>query len=226
MPTYVILWENNTVGHKAVSGKTWSGHAAMNIGDKFQIRDKRGGEKCYVSWWPQSAQKFSGFGIALKTLVPTALSKEGLSEQFFIQDIVSEKYLPDHVIRLDTNPQQENNMRAAWKEISNTFSEKGTKYHALRQNCSTIVSRVLHAGGYHGFKWSVDTKWAWSPADIRKLVRGQGHFMKWKEFLVVLDKSGIKESDLPSKQARSGRLCTTGAPCRFQQGEEFYWRNR
>ncbi len=225
MPSYVILWENNTAGHKAVSGKTWSGHAAMNIGAVFPTPGKRA-QKSYVSWWPQSSAKFSIFGIIGSALTPKAASRAGRSEQFLRQDIEDEKYLPDHVLELKTSEGQEREMLAEWKVISNTFSENEVKYHALRQNCSTIVSRVLHAGGFHGFKWSVDTKWAWTPADVRKMLRGQGRYMKWTEFLEVLEKSGIEESDLPTKQARSGRLCTTGAECRFQSGEEFYWRNR
>lgn len=225
MASYVILWENNTVGHKAVSGKTWSGHAAMNIGDVFPMPNKRS-HKSYVSWWPQGKQKFTVFGIIGKALTPKALAREGLSQQFFLQDIEDESYLPDHVIRLKTSPEQEKEMLAEWKTISSTFAENPTKYHALRQNCSTILSRVLHKGGYHGFKWSVDNNWTWTPADIRKLLRGQGSYMQWLDFLRVLANNGINESDLPIKQARSGRLCTTGAPCKYQQNEEFYWRNR
>jgi hypothetical protein len=225
MASYVILWENNTVGHKAVSGKTWSGHAAMNIGEIFPMPNKRS-QKSYVSWWPSSSQKFSLFGIIGKVLTPRLLAKEGMAEQFFLDDIENEKYLPDHVIRLKTTQEQERAMLGEWNSISSTFTENPTKYHALRQNCSTILSRVLHMAGYHGFKWSVENNWAWSPADIRKLLRGQGSYMQWPDFLQVLANSGIKESDLPIRYARSGRLCTTGAPCKFQQGEEFYWRNR
>lgn len=225
MPSYVILWENNTAGHRAVSGKTWSGHAAMNIGATFPTAVRRT-KKSYVSWWPQSAQKFSVFGIIGKVLTPQVVSKAGRSEQFFTQDVEDEKYLPDHVIELTTGEEQESKMLGEWKTVSNTFSESETKYHALRQNCSTIVSRVLHAGGFHGHKWSVDSHWAWTPADVRKMLRGRGRYLTWREFLQVLSNSGIQEGDLPAAQARSGRLCTTGASCRFQQNESFYWRNK
>lgn len=225
MPSYVILWENNTSGHRAVSGKTWAGHAALNVGSIFPTPNKRS-TKSYVSWWPQSAQKFSVFGIIGKALTPQALSKAGEAEQFFLQDVADEKYLPDHVIELRTADDQESRMLGEWKTISNTFTESQTKYHALRQNCSTIVSRVLHAGGFYSHKWSVDTHWAWTPADVRVMLRGRGRYMSWAEFLQVLSNSGIRESDLPVSVARSGRLCTTGAECRFQKNEPFYWRNK
>jgi len=224
MASYVILWENNTSGHRAVKGKTWPGHAAMNIGDSF----KQTKDEPYVSWWPSTGASFSVPGIIGGVLTPKVLSSAGESHQTLVMDIKEETYLPDHIIRLKTTNEQEQKMVGAWKEIRmRVGGEFKTKYHALRQNCSTIVSRVLHAGGYHSHKWSVDTNWAWSPADVRVLLRGKGSYTQWNDFLTVLKESGIEEATIPVKQARSGILCTTGAPCRFQnEGKGFHWRNK
>jgi hypothetical protein len=122
------------------------------------------------------------------------------------------------------------------------------EYNFLRKNCSTIVSRVLHAGGFLTKKWSVGTQWVWSPADVRMLARRVGgSYVKWTDFLKVLDDSGIKgdtllkfrehetkkgkkkkpDCTLAHMKARSGKLCTTGAPCEFQtDATEFYWKNK
>jgi hypothetical protein len=108
-------------------------------------------------------------------------------------------------------------MRAAWRAVF--LKNGGSSYRTLRKNCSTIVSRVLHAGGYHARKWSEDSNWVWSPADVARLARrAGGENMTWDDFLLCLGVSRISPIDWGfDVEARSGRYYTTGAPCRFQR---------
>ena len=53
MPSYVIVWENNTLGHSKVSGYTWPGHSSMNIGKEFWYSDTLSTN--YVSYWPEKS---------------------------------------------------------------------------------------------------------------------------------------------------------------------------
>lgn len=220
MPSYVIVWENNTLGHRAVSGKTWPGHAALNIGGTFDSRKKRG-KNGYVSWFPAEFADFNAKGV-LKAVFTRP--QAGVRHCYFDEDVDAETYLPDHIIRLDSSEESELKMLAAWKEV---YLNGTLKYRNLRQNCSTIVARVLHAGGFHGKKWSVDNNWTWSPGDIRVLARSVGGaFTSWHDFKRILLTSGIDPSTLPYQTARSGRLCTTGVECAFQKGEQYHWRTK
>lgn len=209
MPSFVIIWENNTVGHQKVKGRTWIGHAAMNIGSQFGT-GRYGPDANYVSWW--SAIEYSN--STKKDL------EKGRPHPSFLADIDAEHYLPDHIIRLDSTAEQELAMRAAWQEI---HSKQGASFKMLKKNCSTIASRVLHAGRFYARKWALDCNFVWTPADIRKLaVAAGGTLMQWDDFLAVLAESQITPDRLTSDgqtitHARSGRFCTTGAPCQFQQ---------
>src|SRR5262249_31959012 len=58
MPSYLIIWENNTFGHQKVKGHAWPGHAAMNIGDRFAREKVNAEENSYVSWWPMDNASF------------------------------------------------------------------------------------------------------------------------------------------------------------------------
>lgn len=220
MASYVIVWENNTFGHQKVSGRTWPGHSAMNIGEFFDKGEVDFYINSYVSWWPGEGADFSVGGI-IKSMFTK--SQKGDHNFSFLNDVDCEGYLPDHVIKLNSSSEQEARMRAEWQTV---FMKKGgASYKNLRKNCSTIVSRVLHAGGFYAQKWAVDNNWVWSPADIRALADGAGGtHMTWTAFLAVLAKSGINPADINSDgkqvtQARSGRYCSTGAPCKYQSGE-------
>ncbi len=217
MPSYVIVWENNTFGHSKVSGKTWPGHAAINISKEFWLGDDAAGAKNYVSYWPGGDG--ANFGV-LGVLV----SKKTKSQRnwSFADDMECEGYLPDHVIEMTTDAGKEKEMMAAWLSIH--MKKGGGSYRNLRKNCSTIVSRILHAGGFYAHKWAVDNNFAWSPADVKDLaLKAGGRAMTWDEFLTVLRGSFIKPEDLKDgngiqvTMARSGKYCTTGAPVRFQQ---------
>lgn len=218
-PSYVIVWENNTFGHhKATRSHTWAGHSSMNIGSRFEAdRDGDGPSETYVSFWPGTTTSF-GVRAVMRSATTDASYKS-----LFTSDLVMERYLPDHFIELPHTEQAELQMQAAWREIRMT--QGGAKYRNLRNNCSTIVSRILHAAGLCAHKWAVDHNFAWSPSDIKDLaIRAGGRQLKWDEVLAVLGDSGITEQRikdvLPPGQynARSGVYSSTGASVKFQQG--------
>ena len=225
MASYVIVWENNTFGHMKVKGHTWPGHASLNIGEEFEsLNFGFGMGETYVSWWPSDdADDGKAKGSDKGGL--KGLSGPGERNMYFGKDIRLEGYLPDHVICLESDTDREARMVAAYKEI---YQKRGASYKYLRKNCSTIVSRVLHAGGYYAKKWAMNCNFVWTPADIRKLAIGAGgSFMQWDDVLAVLANSRIAPTDLKSgmpmqqvTMARSGAYCTTGAPCRFQQDQQ------
>jgi hypothetical protein len=223
MATYVIIWENNGLGHQKVKEATWAGHAAINIGECFDVSFV-GLTSNYVSWWPNDGDsedpkaklgKLGEFGNAFGP------NRAGGRQFSIVSDVREEGYLPDHVIRLDTSEDQEKKMRAAWKEIYN--KKGGASFKYFRKNCSTIASRVLHAGGLYSKKWAANLHFVWTPADIRKLALGAGgELMSWTDFLAVLAKdyvepTAFKKYGEPVTHARSGVYCTTGAPVKYQK---------
>jgi hypothetical protein len=165
----------------------------------------------YVSWWP--SVNIGSFGI--KGLLKR--NKKGRRNLTLAHDILDEGYLMDHVIKLDTDAGVEARMQAEWNAIR---TKKKASYGAFRKNCSTIVSRVLHAGGLHAFKWAEDNNWVWAPSDVRRLaLRAGGTLMKWRDFRdKVLSSSGLSSGEWNYiNHARSGRFCTCGAPVEHQQ---------
>jgi hypothetical protein len=210
MASYVIVWENNTFGHQKVKEHTWPGHSSMNIGNAF---DKETGSPSsnYVSWWPV------GHAAQFDLLGALSGAQKGTRSSSFIRDVIFEGYLPDHVIKMATTAEQEEKMRAAWCSIFN--KRGGASYKEFRKNCSTIVARILHARGVHAKKWAVDCNWVWTPADVAGLAKGAGGAsMKWRDFQGVLAASKIDlRTCCKVDKARSGRFCTTGAPCKYQQ---------
>lgn len=217
MPSYVIVWENNTFGHQKVKGHTWPGHVSMNIGQTIAFMNGDIDQN-YVSFWPGETAFFNPKGALF------GKNTKAVKKWSIIEDMSVEKYLPDHVIEMETTEDKEKAMLAAWKAIANKAG--GTTYKTLRKNCSTIVSRILHAGGFYAKKWAVDCNFAWTPADVKRLaLKAGGRAMQWTEFLTILEASQIKPSFFMDSQgqvitmARSGKYCSTGAPCKFQPQE-------
>lgn len=218
MPSYVFVWENNTFGHQKVSGHTWPGHSAMNIGKEFWFSDDGATQQNYVSWWPSEGASFGVLGALF------GKNQKGGFTLCLMDDVENEGYLPDHVIELQTTAKQEGQMMAEWKSVLN--KKGGSSYKTLRKNCSTICSRVLHAGGFHAKKWAVDNNFVWSPADIRALaVASGGTMLPWTAFLRVLGPCFIKAEHFKDDDgklinyARSGRYCSTGVTCKYQSDE-------
>jgi hypothetical protein len=216
MASYVIIWENNTIGHQKVRGLTWAGHAAMNIGDIFDKGRVHSQLNSYVSWWPEHTTHFDVRALFSK-------AQAGHTHVSLLSDINSEEYLPDHVICMKSTDAQEGMMRAEWRSVF--LKEGGSSYKNLHKNCSTIVSRVLHAGGFHARKWSVESNWVWTPSDVAKLARAAGgKHMTWEQFLGVLKYSDItwdqmidSDTNMRIERARSGVYCSTGVPVWHQE---------
>ena len=223
--SYVFVWENNMYGNKRVNGHTWPGHSSMNIGEEFDgPRDEYllGGNKCFVSWFPSEGSNFG-----LKTLF--AKKQRGTALPSFVNDVNAEEYYPDHVIRLACSDESIRNMQAAWWQI--LLKPSGASYKAFRKNCSTIVSRVLHAGGFYAHKWALDNNLVWAPVDITKLAMAAGGVqMQWDDFLdnVLVgpsDDADPRNYNLETERgreincARDAVFCSTGAPCRFDNGQ-------
>ena len=221
MASHVFVWENNTIGHQHVKGFQWPGHSSINIGKEFWYETEAATQMNYVSWWPSEGASFGVMGALF------GRKQKGTVTLTLMEDVENEGYLPDHVIELQTSKEQEAAMMAEWKTVY--MKSKGSSYRTLRKNCSTICSRVLHAGGFHAKKWAVENNFAWSPANIRALaVAAGGTMLPWTAFLRVLQDSFIKASNFKDSSgklidyARSGRYCSTGVPCKYQSGET--WR--
>ena len=100
------------------------GHASMHIGD-HQEPDNR---NWYVSWWPQG-----GAGLTdIRDAAPNT----------FNGDVAAEGGQPHVVYELEHL--NISTMKAEWDAIRN---KPQAHYRLLPKNCSTIVARVLRAGG-------------------------------------------------------------------------------
>jgi len=232
MASFVFVWENNTFGHRIVKSMTWSGHASMCIGEDFDLDSMGDDERNpnFVSWWPKERTNFDVKALVKKAI---ALPKRGIVNGSLLSDIVSCKYLPDHIIRLNTSNQMDAKMRGAWREVYMKHKGQGERYRSVFSNCSTVVSRVLFAAGLCSKRWSENHHAYWTPADILTLslgaLEGSGRLLSWRAFnSLQLKTSGIDMSNgliVPDMkvnvpQARDGRLCSTGAPCKYHPGKK------
>jgi hypothetical protein len=206
--SFVVLWANNVV----TTGHAWPGHAAMNIGP-LKVRRRTEPEE-YVSWWP------------LTTETKTE-SARGTNHEHVIDDVCSEGYLPDYVFRLADDDGRNLRMRAVWNEIRR---KRGAHYRLYAKNCSTIVARVLRAGGFTA-GGGVSGAWRehsliWTPLKIATYVeKAGGTLLTWDQFRGVLTEVGINTGDFISNvvgskrygklisKARDRRYCKTGAEC-------------
>jgi hypothetical protein len=229
MASYVFVWEQNMYLQKEIGGREWPGHSSMNIGDHFDsgsftptpgqswdetmaARDAwlKTLSRNYVSYWPATAG--ATFGAA------DVFGKRSRSTTKFsvADDIKAEGYLPDWVIELDTDANEERAMLAEWATIRD--KPKST-YGAFKKNCSTIVSRVLQAGGFYAKKWAVNCNWVWAPGDVRRLaLKVGGQPLTWAQFAPVLT-AGIPPSAYGFKDfSRDAAYNNVGAPSKFNFG--------
>lgn len=218
MPSYVIVWENNTPGHSRVPGRSWPGHSSVHIGDGFWDKPSSMAAMNYVSFWPKEDADFS-----LKGIVKAKPQAADLN-MTVMDDVDSEQgYLPDHIIRLPSGEEAENKMKAEFANIIRSNNGK-PEYKMLRQNCSTVVSRVLHAGGFYAEKWAINNNVVWTPSDVQRLAASipGGQNVKWTDFVAMIKRETGDDNPFGTNTlARSGCYCTTGAPVEFQSGERF-----
>ena len=125
------------------------GHAAMYIGDPvigkmIEVRYDRyrnNGERdrdrafieqyntAYVSWWPEGRAALTG--------------KQPQGRNLFLESDISAEGSPPHLVYTISGLDVAN-MRAEWFKIRN---KTNAHYDLFRKNCSTIVLRILTAGG-------------------------------------------------------------------------------
>jgi len=232
---WVIIWENNML----TTGRRWMGHAALNLGSNWSnnILDHNSE---YVSYVPGGAGLQDTKGAldrmeSAKTAVGASDAKidgkygavgnvkkgvmaDGGSNNTFLEDLEFEGYLPDHIIRIDGLNYP--NMRAKWAEIN---GKQNRHYKAVQKNCSTIVARILRAGGISASSWAKHSS-VWTPIKIRKLAHsGGGTDTKWADFLAnQLNPSGITWDMLTNDKGKLlGRtysrssIASSQADCRF-----------
>lgn len=125
------------------------GHAALYIGDPhigkniernyyaYANREARHVDRGaiehvntnYVSWWPESDAQWLG--------------KQPQGRNLFLESDISAEGSPPHLV-YTVSGLDVANMRAEWFKIRN---KTNAHYDLFRKNCSTIVLRILTAGG-------------------------------------------------------------------------------
>ena len=198
----VVIWENNMLpGGRArhTNGHDWCGHAALLIGDNWGPFAGATGDN-YVSWWPQ------GEAGPLDT-------RPAATNPHLVNDINAERYLPDHFIQLPDRAVDVLEMRATW----NAIRAPGGQYRMVRNNCSTIVARVMRSGGYTAggllsAMW-YDHSCVWTPNKVRKFaLRAGGTTMLWSTVRTALTNLGIPAEQYgANRQVRDGQFCTSVA---------------
>jgi len=139
------------------------GHASMHIGPDAE----RDGTVNYVSWWPAGEARARDlapgrmFSSYVCTMNEDAENEGGRPHvSFMLYDL---------------------DVPAMSREWSLTKGKHGSHYRAMRKNCSTIVARVLRAGGAStwaakGFlpSWDAHRAW-WTPKLVAQFCAGICH---------------------------------------------------
>ena len=214
MPSYVFIWQDNLVKDRRVKEAKWVGHAAMNIGDHFSLGAKSDPSN-YVSWWPSQSAKFSWFGILVS--FARLKSQRGQAQPSLPADVVSEKYLPDHIIEVPSKLADERKMRTAWNAF---VSSSRRSYNNIWENCATTVATILDGAGLLPEKRPV-----WRPTilhDVVATISGNKR-LSWPALIPIIERGG--EIDLKKHivitHARSGAYCTSGVPVLYQANQSW-----
>lgn len=145
------------------------GHASMHIGP----HDDAHSTTNYVSWWP-----LRGAGLTHPTAMKTLGTLAG--------DCDSEGSLPHAKYTFKPSAKlQVNEMKWAWEM---TWRKPGAHYKLWQKNCSTIVARILRAGGADALlnpleQASYAHNLFWTPKDLAQWcnkLRDKGHVDKQK----------------------------------------------
>ena len=141
------------------------GHAAMHIGQHTENNSN----EWYVSWWPATDEVF--MQPSQKNTYQTDLSPAGeggpahVVYQLFGGDVTA--------------------MKTCWDD---TRTKPASHYDLLKKSCSTIVARIIRAGGHHkelGMlkRASYANNLYWTPKDVAQLcnqLRDKGVAIKTK----------------------------------------------
>jgi hypothetical protein len=222
----VLVWENNMLpgGRSAVNTRTgqtvhWPGHASLLIDDVWHNRYDDS-SATYVSWWPGLRTTEANTGRTDRALFSMESRVAGMRVAFgspktnFVGDMMGEKYLPDHIIRIAVTPAKQQLMMSKWASIR---TKDGAHYRALYKNCSTIVARIMREGG---LSTGLNNFWrahslVWTPNKIKEYALGAGgKSMTWAALYAEMSQCGVKYSDWGGQtRARDRRYCSSGAEC-------------
>ncbi|HVJ53273.1 MAG TPA: hypothetical protein VM689_12470 [Aliidongia sp.] len=152
------------------------GHAAMHLGNDYDPKNS----EFYVSWWPGGGFSFTSPQIVAEKAQPRHRRR-------FESDCIAEGAPPHVVYTLECEPYQNIAMNEAWKQIM--YGKSKPSYHVYRKNCSSVVARVLKAGGMQWPMGNMDqlmkTKNViWMPRDIAE----------WCDKLCALGKATKRKS--------------------------------
>jgi hypothetical protein len=191
-PTTVFIWNNN----HAIPGfgkHNVVGHVALEIGGPADAGT-------HVGWWPASDGPKKGSGVETNN----ALSIR--------DDVISEKYAPDHVITIgDLNTAA---MMQEWDDIE---SDPLGKYHYYKKNCSTVADRVIRAGMLKdGYGAKLQSYRILTPLQVKRLAFSVGgKSITWEEYA---KNKGL--DDIAEFKKRSTDHGDPNVPARFKKGED------
>ena len=205
MATYVFIWEENMFSNKKKNIQhEWPGHPVINIGDTFdrpapdtsKFKSEAYAEYARDKWQDNLQNNYVSGGrgeiehqLQHLRCVPGRF-REGKYRLCICEDVQVEGYVPDHVIKLDSDAAAEKAMMGEWIGMLNKHKNRLVSYQPVRKNCSTIASRVLHAGGFYFRKWAENNNWVWTPSAIKQLALAAGGTrIKWQDFTTPSSKN-------------------------------------
>ncbi len=130
-------------------GESKFGHAAMMIG--------RNGS--YVSWWP------GGEGAGPSSLLPGVVH-EAATPLSLKQDIEWEGDKRPERYAIESSALNEIEMERYYKQEYGITGDQ--RYRLRRKNCSTMVFKVLEAGGATSLVRAPFFQWIWTPNKVRE----------------------------------------------------------
>ena len=214
----VYIWENNLLPGgrtKLTGGHTWVGHASMNIGDALDPlpTEQAAVANMHVSWVPGGDSD-----VKEKRLKGYALQSSGTNISHIVYDVGYETYWPDHVIQLPDGKADLLKAQAAWKDIR---TQPGAAYKMLNFSCSTVVAKVLKAGGFSAGSVWADNNLVWTPIKVRDFaLDAGGKMLTFVEFVTILSKVNLKDADFTAlddksdviRNTRDGQFTTLRGP--------------
>lgn len=165
------------------------GHASMHIGS----HNDQNSTDWYVSWWPQSETKSGKKSSALGGSCDDPkekLFKVGSDQKTMAGDVLGEDGDPHLTYKIFGGDIAK--MKTAWDSARN---KPNSHYDLFRKSCSTIVARILKAGGHADFmsgaqKFLFTNNVIWTPKNVAQFcnqLRDSGHATK------------IRDKDCPDK---------------------------
>ena len=187
----VLVWENNmvpnvvrgllaTASDNFERNHSYPGHAALSVDDVWN-----GGttpSESYVTWVPEESLT-QATGTAKAVTDARTRHATSYAVRSLCGDLALEHYLPDHVVRV--TGLSATKMQAEWAQIKAKGSAHWRQY---RKNCSTIVGRVLRAGGAGG---AAAHNLVWTPKKVLALaLKCGGTAMTWDQLMAEVEAQG------------------------------------